>query len=122
MQQRTGSSNMTIDAYDFGSITIDGRRYSHDLKIVNATIFPDWWRGQGHRLFLADISELKKFRPRLLLVGTGYAGNMAIMDEVKEYCKENKIALYAAHSKEAVNYFNEIKDQKNIIAAFHLTC
>lgn len=113
---------MTIDAYDFGSITIDGRLYRHDLKIVNATIYPDWWRRQGHRLFLADIGELKKSRPRLLLVGTGYAGNMKVMDEVREYCKKNEIAFYAAPSKEAVKYFNEIRDQENTFAAFHLTC
>ena len=59
-----------------GCMTIDGSRYCRDLKIIQGKVFGDWWRREGHRLDRDDIQDVIRAKPKVLVVGTGYAGQM----------------------------------------------
>jgi len=32
-----------ITSYSFGKMTITGKRYTTDLKIIKGQVYPDWW-------------------------------------------------------------------------------
>ena len=72
---------MTIDAYAFGEIRIDGTPYRSDVIIWPDRVKCPWWRGQGHVLAADDLAEVLAVPPRLLVIGTGYYGRMAVPRE-----------------------------------------
>ena len=113
---------MKIEAYQFGSITIDGITYDSDLKIIAGKVVPDWWRKEGHNLLLVDIQDILETRPEVLIVGKGDPGLMTVSDEVKEHLKQLGIELIAQPSKEACEAFNRLSPARDTAFAVHLTC
>jgi len=113
---------MKIEAYKFGSITIDGIVYKSDLKIVAGEVVPDWWRKEGHNLLLADIQDILQAKPEVLVVGQGDPGLMKVSDEVKARLKELGIELIAQPSREASETFNRVSPTRDAAFAVHLTC
>ncbi len=113
---------MRIEAYNFGTITIDGVTYKSDLKIVAGQVIPDWWRKEGHNLLLADIQDILKVRPEVLVVGQGDPGLMMISEEVTVSLGELGIELIAQPTRLACQTFNSILPTRNTAFAVHLTC
>ena len=116
---------MKITDYRFGHITVNGKEYTSDIKIINGTVVPNWWRQQGHLLQPEDIRDIFEAKPQVLVVGTGAAGVMRIHDSVKSKAQELGIELRAAKSSEAVDIFNFLVDEMGpdkVALAIHLTC
>lgn len=106
-----------------GCMTVDGTRYCRDLKIVEGKVFSDWWRQEGHRLDRNDIEDILQQKPRIVVVGTGYAGQRRIPRSLQEGLAHEDIQLIAEITQEAVKTFNRLKRQgKSVAGAFHLTC
>ena len=63
---------MRIEAYDFGTITVDGRTFTSDLKIVGGRVLPGWWRKEGHRLLPEDIEDILSAENLGLRMDAGY--------------------------------------------------
>jgi len=102
---------------------VDGTRYGQDLKILNGKVSADWWRQEGHRLNRCDIEDILLARPRIIVVGTGYAGQMHIPDSLRESLLKEDIQLIAERTQEAVKTFNRLEAEgKPVAGAFHLTC
>jgi hypothetical protein len=113
---------MRIEAYDFGSITIDGKTYDRDLKIVGGKIVPEWWRREGHKLLPEDIEDVLEAKPGVLVVGTGYDGLMRVSDAVARRLAGAGIDLVARPTREAIEEFNRLAETGTIAFAAHLTC
>lgn len=112
-----------IESYSFGKIVVEGRTYTHDIKIINDRVVPDWWRKNGHRLTSEDIPDILSARPDLLVVGRGYSGMMVIDPGLRNALNEAGIALIDDRSAEAVNIFNRrYRRGERVAAGFHLTC
>lgn len=114
-----------IESYEFGSIVINGKKYTKDLMIFPEKIFDNWWRKEGHVLNVDDLMEIlkQKTKPEILVVGTGYYGIMKISPEVNEVLKSQAIELIAQPTKEACQTFNKLLGtNKRVVGAFHLTC
>jgi hypothetical protein len=59
----------------------------------------------------------------MLVVGTGYAGNLDISANLRRDLAERGIRLIFERTAEAVELFNRHRAQgKNVAGAFHLTC
>ncbi|MFH1313567.1 MAG: MTH938/NDUFAF3 family protein [Candidatus Eisenbacteria bacterium] len=71
---------MRIEAYDFGTITVDGRIFTKDLRIIAGKVVPDWWRIEGHMLLPPDIDDILTAEPEVLVIGTGDPGMMKVSD------------------------------------------
>ncbi len=114
---------MKIDKYSFGSITINGKKYTQDVIIFPDTVFCPWWREEGHNLSLKDMEKVIEFKPSLVIIGTGAEGIMRVPQKtLKEL---NKIGVETTTEKtgEAVNIYNEkIQNNENVVACLHLTC
>lgn len=113
---------MRIEAYDFGTMTIDGTTYTEDLKIIGGKVIPGWWRAEGHRLLVSDIRDILEARPEVLIVGTGSPGLMAVSDRVRSRLAELGIDLIAKPTRDACADFNRLADTRPTAFAAHLTC
>ena len=113
---------MHIDSYEFGAIVIDGQTYRQDLLIWPGYIKSDWWRSESHLLQVADVFEALAAPPRVLVVGTGAHGRMAVDRELAAYLKEKGIDLVAQPTGEACRFINRLTGSRAWAAALHLTC
>jgi hypothetical protein len=114
-----------IESYDFGSITINGRKYTSDVVVFPERVIDDWWRKEGHRIYVEDLKEIlnREPKPEMLVVGTGYYGIVKIPPEVETILESQGIDLLAQPTKEACQTFNKLlKSNKQVVGAFHLTC
>ena len=114
---------MPIDAYAFGSMTVDGKTYRKDLVLLPGAVRADWWRQEGHSLSPADLGEVFAARPEVLVVGTGAFGAMDVPDETQAALEAAGIALVAEKTAEAVGRYNDlVAAGRRVAGAFHLTC
>jgi hypothetical protein len=113
-----------IESYSFGQIVIDKVAYKNDVIVFPDRIQAEWWRKEGHKLQLADIQEaMDAAQPRILVVGTGKFGVMRVSEEVKTFCSEKNVKLYAESTEKATKMYNRlILTDDRILGAFHLTC
>ena len=114
---------MNITAYHFGRIDVDGRTYTSDVIITPERVLDSWWRREGHRVAVADLTDIVTARPEVLVIGTGYLGRMSVSDEARQYLRAQGIELREAGTREAVREFNRLqKAQTRVVGALHLTC
>ena len=113
-----------IDHYATGShMKIDGKNYHQDLKIIGGQVKGNWWRIQGHRLDTEDIADILSAKPEMLVIGTGYAGNMRIPSSVRSAIENQNISVIADETAKATIIFNRLYNEgKDVAGAFHLTC
>lgn len=113
---------MKIEYYSFGKITIDGKTYTSDVIIYPGRVDASWWRKEGHRLHVVDLTDVINAKPEILVIGTGNSGLMVVPDETISYLKSKGITVHVERSEKAVELFNKLQDDKVVIGAFHLTC
>jgi hypothetical protein len=119
-----GENVKMIDEYATGShMTVKGTQYHGDLKIIHGEVIGNWWRQEGHRLSASDIDDILSARPEILIIGTGYAGNMRVPDPVRQTLQDHKIKVIAQTTDDAATTFNRLAEEgKDVAGAFHLTC
>lgn len=113
---------MIINSYSFGNITIDGKNYRSDVIIFPDKINSKWWRKNGHLLSDEDIGEILKYKPEMLIIGTGASGLMKVDQKVKDKLNSLGIGFIIKNTAEAVEEYNKLEKKDKIICAFHLTC
>ena len=112
-----------IEKYNFGRMTINGRKYREDLKIIESRVKTGWQRDRGHLVDAEDLADVLASPPGVLVVGMGYIGRMKIAENLRAVLSEKQIELIAARTPEAQRIFNRLDSEgKNVIGVFHLTC
>lgn len=113
-----------IQQYREGSfMQIDDTRYHSDLKIIDGRVQARWWRDQGHRLQTGDVDDILAAQPKTLVIGTGYAGNLRVPDDVRSAIEARGIEVIAEKTAGATDIFNRLQAEgKRVAGAFHLTC
>lgn len=112
----------TIDSYQFGSISVNGRQYTSDIIIFPDRVRANWWRRSGHQLCLDDIAEVIAEKPEVLIVGTGASGLMEVLTEVWEAAQAEGIKLIVECTDKACLLYNQLSPSQRTVAALHLTC
>ncbi|MBD3185274.1 hypothetical protein GF325_00485 [Candidatus Bathyarchaeota archaeon] len=120
---------MKIDSTKFGSITIDGKEYSHDLYILpdgnmekrDKSHSP---RIHGHRsLGKAEIKHILSTNPDILLIGTGQSGVLPFQEDVEGMLQNSAIVTIKEKTPDIINEFNKKWDDgKRVAAILHVTC
>jgi hypothetical protein len=114
---------MKIDAYSFGSMTVNGREFNQDLIIFPERVVSGWWRKEGHTLSVEDLGKVIKYKPEVLVVGRGASGVMVIPESTQKLLKEKNIELIEGTTGEVYKIFNEyIRQGKKVVGAFHISC
>ena len=111
-----------IDSYSFGSITVNGRRYTADVIIYPDRVDSSWWRKEGHNLCMEDLREVLRYQPEVLVIGKGKPGLMSVGNDLIEQLSQLGIEVRAAPTAKAVKLYNELSAGKKAVAALHLTC
>ena len=114
---------MQISHYTFGNIDIDGKCYHSDVIITLNSVKDNWWRKDGHTLAIEDLADVIASDPQVVIIGTGYYGQMKVPTSTQEHLQKKGIRLEIARTEDAVKLFNQLtKDYTRIVAALHLTC
>lgn len=111
-----------IDAYDFGRIVVDGNAFTTDVIIFPDRVMDEWWRKDGHVLHVEDVELIVKEKLEVLIVGTGKYGVMKVSPQTREYIESKGIELIIEPTENACEIYNEISQDKKVVAALHLTC
>ncbi len=116
---------MHFEAFEFGSIRIDGVTYSHDVVIDRGEVrerkkkpskpFRDDY---GHTPL--SVEEKIPWKCSRLVIGTGAQGALPVMDEVKREADRRKIELLSLPTAKAIDVLS--KKSKNTNAVLHVTC
>ena len=112
---------MKIENYRFGEVIINGKSYTSDV-----IVFPDrvvqWWRKAGHAVAIADLGEVIKAGPEILIIGTGAYGAVRIFPEVENFMASKGVKLIAVPSQQACERYSQLNREHRVVLALHLTC
>jgi len=116
-----------IDDTWFGSITVEGQRYEHDIiirlsgkvckrdKALSKSVY-----GTSHILSLAEIDDLYRKKATRIIVGAGQSGLVRLSQEAAEFLKAHDCPVDLCPTPEAVRRWNEAEGA--VLGLFHVTC
>jgi hypothetical protein len=112
----------------FGSITIDNKRYVHDVQIrldgkikkrkkkLSKAVY-----GTSHIISLEEAQHIFEPGAENLIIGGGQYLRARLSDKASEFFKKNKCKTALYPTQEAADIWNKTKTDKTI-ALFHITC
>jgi hypothetical protein len=116
-----------IDQTNFGSITIEGSRFEHDVivrldgevkkrqKKLSKAIY-----GTSHIISLDEAIHVYQAGVERLIIGTGQAGMVKLSDEAADYFQRQKCSVELFPTPQAIRAWNEAEG--TVIGLFHVTC
>jgi hypothetical protein len=118
-----------IDGTAFGSITIDGAVYEHDVVIrpdgqvtkrkkkLSKAVY-----GTSHTISLDEAEDVFEQGPGAdrLIVGTGQYGRVELSPEAAAYVEARKCNVVLLPTPESIDIWNESDGEA--IGLFHVTC
>ena len=112
-----------ITDFSFGRIIANGQTYSTDIKIVQGTLVPDWWRRSGHTVEIEDVQDALDTELEILVIGKGQPGYMRAADALRQHLAERNIKLIEEPTAKAIETFNRFfKEGRRIAGGFHVGC
>ncbi len=117
---------MKIEDYSFGSISIDGTSYDHDVIIDRGAVSKrkkkrsKRFRSQfGHTPLSTE--EAIPWKCKTLIVGTGAYGSLPVMKDVEREARERHVQLIALPTPNAIDCLNVLAGE-GVNAVLHVTC
>ena len=118
-----------IDATAFGSITVDGTVFEHDViirpngrvkkrkKKLSKAVY-----GTSHMISIDEATDLYQQAPdvRRLIIGSGQHGNVELSPEAAAYVKERKWDVVLLPTPQAIKAWNGAGSRT--LGLFHVTC
>ena len=118
---------MPIDVTEFGSITIEGKTYDHDVIVrLSGKVEKRRKRlskaqyGTSHVISKAEARFVFEKGCDLLIVGAGQEGNVRMSPEASAYLDKKHCRVVMQRTPEAILTFNRSREKK--IALMHVTC
>jgi hypothetical protein len=118
---------MSIDATEFGAITVDGKTYEHDVIIrLSGAVEKRRKRlskekyGTSHIISKAEAKSVFEDGCDLLIVGAGQGGNVRLSPEASAYLDKKQCRVVVQPTPEAILTFN--RSGGKTIALMHVTC
>jgi hypothetical protein len=117
----------TIDRTAFGSITIAGERFEHDVLIrrdgrvekrkkqLSKAVY-----GTSHVLSLDEARHVREKGAACLIVGTGHYDNVRLSGEAEAYLARKRCRVRLLPTPEAIRAWNDAEGA--VIGLFHVTC
>ncbi len=112
-----------IENYEFGSITINGKKYTSDVIVTPEKVSDNWWREEGHEIAPIDIEDIITEDHRVVIIGTGLSGEVKVLTKTRDIIKSKGIQLIIKETAEAIKLYNEFEEKGvDVVGLFHLTC
>ena len=116
-----------ISKTKFGSITIGGAKYEHDVVIrLDGTVEKRKKKlskaiyGSSHTVSLDEARTVYEEGAQRLIVGAGQTGLVTLSDEAAAFFRERGCQVTLAPTPEALKLWNEAEGA--VIGLFHVTC
>ncbi len=116
-----------IQDTQFGSITVDGEVYEHDIVIrlsgkgkKRKKRLSKQQYGTSHIVSLGEAKDIFDEGAERLIVGTGQYGALKLSKEAEDYFRNKGCSVTLLPTSEAVRAWNEAGDEA--IGMFHVTC
>jgi hypothetical protein len=121
---------MSIEEYHFGSITIDGKVFNHDVEVRWTGEVLPWKFRERHIIDAEEVKRAIDQNPETIIIGTGESGMAEVTEKAKKEIESKGIELIIDITGEAIKTFNILLEeskieegkQKRVIGLFHLTC
>ena len=119
--------NPQIDSTNFGSITITGTKFQHDViirldgkiekrkKKLSKAIY-----GTSHIISLDEARHIYEDGTEQLVIGAGQFGRVKLSEEAENFFREKAIRVAIMPTPRAVEAWNSAKT--GVIGLFHVTC
>jgi hypothetical protein len=118
---------MKIERTTFGTITIDGKTYEHDVIIrLSGEVakrkkkLSKKYYGTSHVLSKDEAKFVFENGCEQLILGSGQMGNVQLSPEAEAYFAEKGCMVLLQPTPKAIRTFNNSHAQK--IGLFHVTC
>jgi hypothetical protein len=115
------------ESTSFGSITIDGQRYEHDVLVrLSGRIekrkkkLSKRQYGTSHKISLAEAEHIYEQGAEVLVIGTGQYDQVRLSEEAQTYFNERGLRTVSSKTPDALTTWNDEKGQA--IGLFHVTC
>ena len=116
-----------IDKTKFGSITVEGTVFKHDVVIrLNGQVKKRKKKlskavyGTSHVISLDEAKQIYEKGAERLIVGTGQQGLVELSDEAAGYFQLKTCRVDLLPTKKAIKAWNEA--QGAVLGLFHVTC
>ena len=116
-----------INRTKFGSITIDGKTYNHDVLIkLNGEVVKRKKKlskavyGSSHTISLGEAEFIYEDDAERLILGAGQYGMANLSEAAKRFFKEQDCKVEVLPTPEAINAWNQ--SESETIGLFHITC
>jgi len=112
-----------ISSFKFGSITIDRKKYDHDVIVtwqgkVKAAQLATW-----HLFDKEELMQLLFERPEIIVIGLGTDSCVELSPEVAAFADKKKLKIVEKPTQLAVKEFNQLaRAGKKVAAYMHVTC
>lgn len=117
----------TIDQTTFGTITIEGTVFDHDILILpNGEVKKRKKKlskaiyGTSHILSLDEAKYVYEPGIKRLIIGTGQYDNVRLSDEAADYFKRKGCQVDLEPTPRAIQTWNEARGA--VLGLFHVTC
>ncbi len=117
-----------IDSTNFGSITIEGKKYFQVLIIEDKVEEREYERleslfGTSHRIGEWETEKLLDNKPDIIVIGNGQSGMLEVSEDLKNKASDAVIELITAITPEAIEIYNtKMKEGQQVNALIHTTC
>jgi hypothetical protein len=111
-----------IEDSGFGSITIDEKRYGHDVWVFSDGSVEER-RGGYHTFLKKEVQALLKGEVDTIVVGAGTAGCVEIESPARQLAQQRGIEIVSDITPKAIEKYNQLVTKgRKVAAAFHVTC
>jgi hypothetical protein len=119
----TGHNQIKINSIEFGSITINNKKYNSDVIVSYKGSVQRVNTQLRHLISRREFNLMLAEEPEIIVIGTGIEGDMQVSLEVQKLAEQKKIQLLTFLSSEAVKRFNQLYESgKKVVAFIHTTC
>jgi len=116
-----------IDRIQFGSVTIDGKVYEHDViirlggkvekrkKKLSKAVY-----GTSHTISLAEARHVYQKGAARLLIGAGQSGTVTLSKEAAAYLERHRCRVQLLPTPEVIPVWNQAEGA--VLGLLHVTC
>jgi hypothetical protein len=117
---------MHVDNFEFGSIRVDGKTFSHDVVLAEESVRKrkkgpsKRFKGELGHTPLSLEEDIPWGACKRLIIGTGAYGRLPVMDDVKREAERRGVELVIEPTAQAIERIN--RGQSRTHAILHVTC
>ena len=107
-----------INSSTYGSITIDGVKYGHDVYILPSSKVEE--REYGHTFTKDQVEYVLKENPNVVVIGKGTSGLASLSGDARALLEKREVEVIEAYTPAIVDKFNKLTKTKK--SCCHYSC